>query len=136
MPDLREWDNLRSALRELHRVLVERATRDYTYAYERLSQPTPGELLQMLTKDPEFNWLRGLSELIVDIDVGRDDDDTREEFVFGVRAAVERFVTPPKAPEAADDFAQRYWPYVQEDPHVAMAHAAVKQAISSWPTAR
>lgn len=136
MPDVDEWDKLRRALRELHRVLAERASRDFVYAHERLSQPTPAELLQMLTKDPEFNWLRGLSELIVDIDVARDDDDTRDEFVRGVRAAVERFITPPKTPEPLDEFAQRYWPYVQEDPHVAMAHAAVKQAISTWPIGR
>jgi hypothetical protein len=133
MPHLAEWDNLRKAMRDLHRALAERASRDYTYAHERLSQPTPGELLQMLTKDAEFNWLRGLSELIVDIDVARDDEDARDEFAPGVRAAVERFITPPGNPESADEFARRYWPYVHDDPHVAMAHAAVKQAISGWP---
>jgi hypothetical protein len=126
MSNLVEWDNLSKALRGLHRALVERASRDYTYAHERLAQPSPGELLQMLTKDPEFNWLRGLSELIVEIDVARDEEpEARDEFALGLRAAVERFVLPPKDTNSADEFAQRYWPYVQEDPHVAMAHGAV-----------
>lgn len=134
MTDLADWDRLRKALRELHRALAERASRDYAYAHERLMQPTPGELLQMLTKDPEFNWLRGLSELMVDIDVARDDEpQARAEFARGVRAAVERFIAPPKNHEAPDEFRERYLPYVQEDPHVAMAHAAVKLAISKWP---
>jgi hypothetical protein len=93
--DLAEWDKLRRSLRDLHRALVERASRDYVYAHERLTQPGPAELLQMLTKDVEFNWLRGLSELIVDIDVARDDDGTRDDFSRVVRAAVERFISPP-----------------------------------------
>ena len=130
--DLAKWDELRRALRDLHRALVERASRDYVYAHERLTQPAPGELLQMLTKDPEFSWLRGLSELMVDIDATRDDAAGREEAALGVRAAVERFISPPQA-ESADEFAERYWPYVHQDPHVAMAHAAVKQTIASWP---
>jgi hypothetical protein len=130
--DIVKWDELRRALRELHRALVERASRDFVYAHERLSQPGPGELLQMLTKDPEFNWLRGLSELMVDIDAARDDEESREEAAVDVRAAVERFISPPKS-DSTEEFAARYWPYVHEDPHVAMAHAAVKQAIASWP---
>ena len=134
MTGLTDWDRLRKTLRDLHRALTERASRDYTFAHERLTQPTPGELLQMLTKDPEFAWLRGLSELMVEIDIARDDEAAvRDAFALGVRAAVERFIAPPKDPSSADEFAQRYWPYVQEDPHVAMAHAAVKQAISAWP---
>jgi hypothetical protein len=134
MTALADWDKLRKALRDLHRALAERASRDYTFAHERLTQPSPGELLQMLTKDAEFNWLCGLSELMVEIDIARDDElPVRDEFALGVRAAVERFISPPKNPPAADEFAQRYWPYVQDDPHVAMARAAVKQAISSWP---
>jgi hypothetical protein len=131
--DFAEWDKLRRSLRDLHRALVERASRDYVYAHERLTQPGPAELLQMLTKDAEFNWLRGLSELIVDIDVARDDDGTRDDFSRVVRAAVERFISPPNKAGPPDEFAHRYWPYVQGDPHIAMAHAAVKQAISTWP---
>jgi hypothetical protein len=130
--DLAKWDELRRALRELHRALVERASRDFVYAHERLTQPAPGELLQMLTKDPEFSWLRGLSELMAHIDTARDDLDGREEAALGVRAAVERFISPPQA-DSTDEFAEHYWPYVHQDPQIAMAHAAVKQAIASWP---
>jgi hypothetical protein len=131
--DLTDWDTLRRILRDLHRALVERASRDYVWAHQRLWQPDPGELLQMLTKDPEFAWLRGLSELMVEIDVARDDDETRDQFAGGVRTAVERFISPPAEGAVADGFAQRYWPYVQQDPNIAMAHGALKQAISKWP---
>jgi hypothetical protein len=131
--DLTDWDTLRRTLRDLHRALVERASRDYVWAHQRLRQPDPGELLQMLTKDPEFDWLRGMSELMVELDVARDDVETRDQFALGVRASVERFISPPPEGAIADEFAQRYWPYVQQDPNIAMAHAAVKQAISRWP---
>jgi len=131
--DVTDWDNLRRTLRDLHRALVERASRDYVWAQQRLTQPDPGELLQMLTKDPEFAWLRGLSELMVDIDIARDDADNRDRTAPDIRVAVERFITAPADLSTADDFAQRYWPYVQQDPQVAMAHGAVKQALGSWP---
>jgi hypothetical protein len=128
-PDIRQ---LASALRELHRVLVERAKRDYET--ERYLTVAPGELLKLLTTDPQFEWLRGLSELMVDIDLVEDAKPPVVGELGGtVRAAVEHFITPPKAPESAHAFAQRYWPYVQEDPHVAMAHAGVKRALESWP---
>jgi hypothetical protein len=130
---LTDWDSLRRVLRDLHRALVARASRDYTWDHQRLWQPDPGELLQMLTKDPEFNWLRGLSELMVEIDTARDDEERRGKFAAGVRAAVERFIVPPGEGHGQDEFAQRYWPYVQKDPNIAIAHAAVKQAVSRWP---
>jgi hypothetical protein len=131
--ELADWDSLRHALRELHRALAERASRDYVWEHQRLRQPDPGELLQMLTKDPEFNWLRALSTLMAEIDMARDDDAKRDQFALGVRAAVERFISPPMDPDAHDEFARRYWPYVQQDPNIAIAHAAVKQAIRGWP---
>ena len=133
--NLNEWDTLRGALRELHRALVERASRDYVWEQQRLVQPDPGELLQMLTKDPAFDWLRSFSALMVDIDVARDDEDRRDQFTPGVRAAVERFISPPPEGTVGDEFAQHYWPYVQQDPHVAMAHGALRQALARWPRA-
>jgi hypothetical protein len=70
---------------------------------------------------------------MAEIDMARDDDETRDQFALGVRAAVERFISPPMDPITHDEFAQRYWPYVQQDPNIAIAHAAVKQAVSGWP---
>ena len=126
-----DWNKLASTLRELHRTLMERARRDYERQHALVL--TSGELLQRLTTDPAFEWLRGLSELMADIDLARDaDPQVAAELAAAVRAAVEHFVTPP-ASAPGDAFAQRYWPYVQDDPHVAMAHADVKRALDAWP---
>jgi hypothetical protein len=129
------WDALARALRELHRALVERARSDYLRENLIGGDIGPGELLRLLTTDPYFAWLRGLSELMVDIDVLRERPaQERDDIAPTVRAAVEFFITPASSPETAHEFGRRYWPYVQDDPHVAMAHAALKRALSTWQT--
>lgn len=126
-----DWQNVANALRELHRALMERARRDYEREHVKIANP--GELLQLLASDPYFSWLRSLSELMVDIDVVRDDAAMRNELASAIRPAIEHLITVPATPESSGAFAEHYWPYVRDDPHVAMAHAAVKQAIASWP---
>ena len=127
-----EWQQLAGALRDLHRTLAERGRRDYER--EHLVVVEPGNFLQLLTTDAHFEWLRPLSELMVDIDViGDAQEQVLEEYSGAVRAAVEHFITPPTGADSGDAFAQRYWPYVREDPLVAIAHAGVKRALASWP---
>lgn len=100
MPDSARWQNLASALRELHRTLMERAQRDYERENRLVSNP--GEFLQLLATDPYFEWLRGLSELMVDIDVVRDTEPPLvDEMSAPVRAAVEHFISAPKTPQSA-----------------------------------
>lgn len=130
MADEAEWRKLAQALRELHRTLVDTARQEYERAH--LVAPGPGELLQLLTTHPDFEWLRGLSELMVDLDLVRDAAPAeRAGITTSVRAAVEHLLSNAHKP--AGLFAQRYWPYVHSEPRIAMAHAAVKQAINAWP---
>lgn len=132
MAEAADWQKLAGALRELHRVLLERARRDYER--DHLVTLSPGEFLRLLTTNAEFEWLRALSELMVDLDLLRDAVPLyRDEIASAVRAAVEHVISMPKAPDPGTPFAQRYWRYVHDDPHTAMAHAAVKQAIAVWP---
>ena len=129
MADPESWNALGRALRDLHRSLVDQARRDYQRDHERMDVP-PGELLHLLMTAPEFDWLRGLSELMVEIDAMRDDEpELLEGLTPSIRAAVERFITPPREGQPPNAFAQRYWQYLHLDPHVAMSHAAVKQAL-------
>jgi hypothetical protein len=133
MAEADDWQTLANTLRELHRTLVETARLEYARAH--LVSPGPGELLQLLTTNPEFEWLRGLSELMVDLDLVRDSAPAeRTDITSAVRAAVEHLLSNAQQPVGL--FAQRYWPYLHGDPRVAMAHAAVKQALSVWPPAQ
>ncbi|HEX2828995.1 MAG TPA: hypothetical protein VHP37_21780 [Burkholderiales bacterium] len=127
--DAAAYDGLARALRALHRTLMERAQRDY----ERVNITTvsPGELLKLLTTGEEFAWLRELSELMADIDVVRDADGAeRDEAAYSVRSAVDHLFANP---DADTPFARHYWTCVHEDPNVAMAHAAVRQALNAFP---
>jgi len=134
VPDRPDWQTLATALRDLHRALVERARHDYQREHQRMVEA--GELLQLLTTDPYFDWLRALSELMVDIDMVRDaDSGLMQELATAVRPAIEYLLIPPATADGSHSFAERYWPYVQDDPRVAMAHGAVKQAIATWPKA-
>jgi hypothetical protein len=127
-----DWNALAKALRELHRALMESARRDYER--EHFTALDPASLLRLLTTAPEFEWLRGLSELMADIDVVRDaDPQTMDELEAAVRGSVEHFVTAPASAAEATPFSERYFPYLQHDPHVAMAHAGVKKALGSLP---
>jgi hypothetical protein len=131
-----QWNTLARALRDLHGALVARARTDYLRENQIGGDIRPGELLRLLTTDPHFDWLRSLSELMVEIDVihdRADDAKALDELAGAVRGAVEFLITAPAAGAPATPFAQRYWPYVQDDPHVAMAHGAVKRALSTWP---
>lgn len=133
MMDANEWQKLAKALRDLHRTLVEIAREEYDRSH--LTQVSPGELLQLLTTNPEFEWLRGLSELMVDLDVLHDAAAAeRAEVATAIRGAVEHLLSNAQAP--AGLFAERYWPYVQNNPRLAMAHGALKQALGTWPPAQ
>jgi hypothetical protein len=122
---------LGNALRTLHRALVNRARHDFEQ--ERHAILGAGELLQLLTSDPHFAWLRSLSELIVDIDVFLEaDPGPTDDEASIVRAEVQRLISP--VTNATDaDFASRYWEYVHADPQVAMAHGEVRQALDRLP---
>jgi hypothetical protein len=120
---------LAKALRDLHRTLMERARRDYERV--NLTVVSPGELLKLLTTADEFAWLRELSELMADIDVVRDADRAeRDEAAHSIRSAVDHLFATP---DADTSFARRYWTYIHEDPNVAIAHAAVRQALNAFP---
>jgi hypothetical protein len=132
MAETAALDTLARALRELHRTLMERARSDYEREHRTIVNP--GELLRLLTTDDAFAWLRELSELMADLDIVRD---AKAEVLGGasdiIRPALEHILGTPDAPPASRPFAARYWPYVHDDPHVAIAHGAVKQALNAWP---
>jgi hypothetical protein len=127
-----DWQKLANALRKVHRTLLESARRDYER--EHRAALGPGEFLQLLTTNAEFEWLRSMSELIIDLDLVQDSPLLhREALETAVYAAVEHVISAPLRPELASPFAQHYLPYIHDDPNVAMAHAGVKLALNAWP---
>src|SRR5438270_13180032 len=127
-PDSPERAELRTALGELskallplHRALIEVARDDYAFAYGKVVGPA--QLLQLITDDPFFAWLKPMTALIVEIDemarVDFETDDAR-----AVAARVEQLFGADAA------FSDRYMPLLQRDVDAAIAHAAMRRALA------
>ena len=106
----------------------------HRYEQERGAVLSAGELLQLLTSDSRFAWLRSLSELIVDLDVYLEADPApSDDDASAVRAEVERLMSAGAKTGGDSDFATRYWEYVHDDPQVAIAHGEVRQTLDRLP---
>src|SRR6476620_7503814 len=100
---------LRHALLPLHKALLEWERSAYERAHGRLAK---GELLRVIVTDPQFAWLRPVSELIVRIDQTLDDD--APDIVADVDAIVahaRRLLAPD---ETDRPFEERYLTALQE----------------------
>ena len=133
-PDDPERARQREALRELwkhllplHRLLIDAARDEYTSSIGPVGGPT--RLLQLLSDDPFFAWLKPMTALIVEIDeMSRTDFDKPrlEDVVRRVRAVF--------AVDGDSAFGARYLPLLQRDVDAAIAHAAVRQSMARLAT--
>jgi hypothetical protein len=121
--------DLRHALIPLHRTLLEweRA------AYERVHGRTgAAEILKVIVADPQFAWLRPVSELIARIDAALQSDapDVRVD----VDAIVDQARTLVAPDEEGTPYARRYHAALQEVPDVVFAHRRVTSVLRDAPT--
>ncbi|MFC3106375.1 hypothetical protein ACFQAT_26620 [Undibacterium arcticum] len=119
-------DDLNRALRELHQALVKVARHEYEKEW---GQVDPGQLLQLLTRHPQFDWLHQLSEFMVDIDEILDNEmvskaDMRTIFAQA-KSMLSQSVTEPS------DFSTHYFEAMHGDPAIVMAHANVRRVLAS-----
>ena len=120
----------RAALREmskllipLHRSLIDASRDEYTAAGGVVQ--SPHHLLQLITDDPFFAWLKPMTSLIVDIDeMAR--VDFQDEDVSSIAKRVDRLF----GANVDEAFAAKYVPILQRSVDVAIAHAAVRQALA------
>ena len=120
---------LRHALIPLHRTLLEweRA------AYEKVHGRTgAAEMLKVIVGDPQFAWLRPLSELIARIDdvLQTDGPDVRVD-VDAILDQVRTLIAPD---EEGTPYARRYHAALQEVPDVVFAHRRVTEILRDVPT--
>jgi hypothetical protein len=112
--------DLRLALLRLHKVLLdwERA------GYERIhGRQSSGDMLTALLNDPQFAWLRPMSQLIVRIDeiLGEKTPPMRND-VEAVVTQVKMLTSPN---EAGNTYERRYDMALQEHPDAVFAHRDV-----------
>ena|ERR1043166_6379931 len=113
--------DLRRALLRLHKTLLDWERTAYERVHGRTS---PGELLGIVMSNPQFAWLRPVSELIVRIDeslemAALDGPDVDIDFIV---AQVRSLVAPN---QSGTPYAQRYHTALQEHPDAVLAHGGV-----------
>ena len=128
-PDSPERAVQRESLREvsklllpLHRALIDAAKEDYALA---VAPVKPAQLLQLLTDDPFFEWLKPVTSLIVDID-----EMVRTDFEAADVAAIADRIDSLVGAKAEDAFSSQYIPMLQRSVDIAIGHAALRKAVS------
>jgi len=120
--------DLRQALLRLHKTLLDLERRDFERARGRISNSY--EFLQLVLKDPWFDWLHRLSELIVQIDEVLDpresDAPTTEE---DAKALIERAKTLLAPSESGTEFQKNYFLALQQSPDVVLLHSEVMRML-------
>ena len=125
--DRRLLIDLRRALLNLHKTLLEWERTAYERVHGRTS---PGELLEAIVTDPQFSWLRPVSELIVRMDEGLEIDalEGPEIDVDWIVAQTRTYISPD---ESGTPYAQRYHAALQEHPDAVFAHRAVTNILKA-----
>lgn len=126
MDERKELTALTHALRRLHQALVGVARREYEAEW---GQVDPGQLLQLLTKHPGFEWLRELSGLMTYIDELVDQEAIGSDEAQAARGAARKLLLPGGDSAPASPFTLRYRDILQAEPLVVMEHAAVRKLL-------
>src|SRR6185503_15207452 len=120
---------LRRTLLPLHKALLEWERNAYERKHGRVAK---GELLRVIVTDPQFAWLRPVSELIVRIDQTLDTETPDSVVdVDPIVAQARRLVAPD---ETGTPYEQRYHTALQEVPDVVLAHRAVTAVLKDIPS--
>jgi hypothetical protein len=118
---------LRTALLQLHKVLLEGEQRSYERGHGRIA--SSAELLQIVMHDPRFAWLHSLSELVVRIDEMLDADEPIEEEARKALFSEARSLVTPS--ETGSGRAKRYHIALQRDPAVVVAHGELVRVLAA-----
>ena len=119
---------LRQGLLKVHKLLLDLERMGYERARGKISNSY--EFLQLVLKDPWFEWLRRLSELIVQIDETLDavdsDKPLTEEDASALISRARVLLTPA---ETGSEFQKNYFLSLQQSPDVVLLHAQVTKLL-------
>jgi len=122
-PHIHRLVDLRLGLLRLHKTLLEMERINYEKVH---GQVNSGELLQLVLNHPQFNWLRTISALVVEIDEALNGDEpaTVSDFDDLISQARLLFTSPGN-----EEFKTKYQAALQSEPAVVMAHSAVMKLL-------
>lgn len=124
---------LRQGLLKLHKLLLDLERRGYERARGRISNSY--EFLQLVLKDPWFDWLHRLSELIVQIDEALDtllsETPATEEDVQALISRARLLLAPA---ETGTEFQKNYFLALQLSPDVVLLHSEIVRLLNEKKT--
>lgn len=118
---------LRHGLLRMHKTLLDLERRDYERARGRISNSY--EFLQLVLKDPWFDWLHRLSELIVQIDETLDPHTETPATEADVTALMGRARVLLAPAEMGSEFQKNYFLALQQSPDVVLLHSEVMKLL-------
>jgi hypothetical protein len=119
---------LRHGLLRLHKLLLDLERRDFERARGRIGNSY--EFLQLVLKDPWFDWLHRLSELIVQFDESLDTRDVEHAMTDeDAKALIERAKTLLAPSESGTQFQKNYFLALQQSPDVVLLHSEVMRLL-------
>src|SRR5687767_10738760 len=123
-----ELKQLRQGLLRLHKMLLDMERRGYERARGQIGNSY--EFLQLVLKDPWFDWLHRLSELIMQIDETLDhrdpDKPTTEADAKALQARAKSLLAPA---ESGTEFQKNYFLALQQSPDVVLLHAELMRLL-------
>ena len=116
---------IRLILLDLHKALLDLEKEYYEKEFGEIK--TPGEYLQLVIGHPQFDWLRKLSGLIVEMDelLSLRTKQGPEEATSAVETARQLLILD----ENGDDYQKRYYAAVQESPDVLIEHVKATRLL-------
>jgi hypothetical protein len=101
---------------------------------ERQYQPSqsPFALLQQITRDPQWQWLQPLYQLIADIDHASHEETLPPTEIAAIGAHARALLSGTGAP-VEQGFLDRYRVLLQSEPEVAMAHGVALRTLQQLP---
>src|SRR5437773_7981494 len=114
---------VRHGLLELHKALLDGERERYEQVHGKV---TAGKMLQLAFQDPQFAWLRSMSELIVRIDELLDTNEATDTDIESLLTTVRTLLSPVGQ---STIFAREYEAALQRDPHVVVLHGRVTQSL-------
>ena len=118
---------LRTGLLRLHKTLLDLERRDYERARGRIGNSY--EFLQLVLKDPWFDWLHRLSELIVQIDETLDPHSETPATEGDATALMERAKALLVPAETGSEFQKNYFLALQQSPDVVLLHSELMKVL-------
>lgn len=117
--------SVRGVLLSLHKTLLDFERE--AYERERGKINNSYEFLNLVMSDPWFEWLRRLSELIVEMDELLAPRESPQESTGLALISQSRMLLTPL--EAGDEFQRKYFGAMQESPEVVLAHAEFAKVL-------